>query len=117
MLRKADFESDIGDGDDLFRAKRRRHGLDAVQIDSLLALQGGRCAICGTDRPGLANWSIDHDHELAKVHRHPVNVGCRLCVRGIICNGCNTMLGAGRDNPSVLEQGAAYLRRWLGRRA
>jgi hypothetical protein len=41
------------------------------------------CAICGTDKPNPKNnrdWQADHDHVTGKP-------------RGILCAGCNTLLG------------------------
>lgn len=49
------------------------------------AAQGGRCAICLRPEERLF---VDHDHR----HCGP-GEGCRLCVRGLLCNGCNSALG------------------------
>ena len=50
-----------------------------------MALQGGRCAICLKAGEEL---EVDHDH------RHcPGKIGCRHCIRGMLCGRCNTALG------------------------
>jgi len=67
------------------------HGLTAAEIEAMLERQGRVCLICGLDRG--TGWVIDHDHELARLHPHAVNVGCRACVRGVLCRNCNTNLG------------------------
>ena len=43
-------------------------------------------------------WTLDHCHETGEF-------------RGWICNYCNMMLSRADDDPTVLERGAAYLRR------
>lgn len=66
---------------------------------ALLARQGGKCAICGTDRPGgRGTFHVDHDHATGKV-------------RALLCNACNTGLGAFRDDPVRLRAAADYLDR------
>jgi len=64
--------------------------------------QGNRCAICGTDRPGGRGvyWHIDHCHETGRV-------------RGLLCYGCNTLLGAAKDNPETLRSALEYINRAL----
>lgn len=92
------------------RTSRSLHGLTPGQVEVLFERQRGRCAVCGTNSPGQANWSIDHDHQKARLHGHRENVGCPRCVRGILCKGCNDALGGARDDPEVLERLAAYVR-------
>lgn len=79
-----------------------RHGLSIEQYNELLAEQGGRCAICGVvpDRP----FAIDHDHKCCPgVH------SCGKCVRGLLCNNCNTGIGMMADDPARLRSAANYL--------
>jgi hypothetical protein len=102
-------------GNDLVTVGRNRHGLTPVEFQMVLDHQGGRCAICRTADPGPNGWVIDHDHEVARTHPHPVGRGCRSCVRGITCNGCNSVLGYGRDDPDLLRTAAAYLEHNAGR--
>lgn len=87
---------------------RVRHGLRPEEVTLMLSAQGGLCLICR--RPiDARTLRIDHDHELAQAHGHSRAEGCRLCVRGLLCGDCNTMLGAGRDDPETLRRGAAYV--------
>ena len=75
----------LGPWDSRAPARRRSHGLTADERDALTALQGGLCALCGRSGEAL---EVDHDH------RHcPGPVGCRACVRGLLCPRCNTALG------------------------
>ena len=61
--------------------------------------QGGVCAICGGLPSNGRNLSADHDHD-------------SNTPRGLLCNDCNFMLGNAKDNPVILETGAAYLRKF-----
>lgn len=86
----------------------RRQGLTEAEVAHQLRLQEYLCMICG-DSLGL-EWAADHDHALARLHGHDPKQGCRWCFRGLLCKGCNLMLGWSRDRPEVLEAGAAYIR-------
>jgi hypothetical protein len=87
---------------------RRKYGLTVTARDELLVAQAGRCACCGTaivfattNVSGSAVKTkavVDHCHTTGRV-------------RAILCNGCNIGLGAFEDNPELLHQAAAYLRR------
>ncbi|MEV6488632.1 endonuclease VII domain-containing protein [Actinoplanes sp. NPDC051633] len=72
---------------------RRRYGIGQSEFDELLAAQGGRCAICGTDNPE----HVDHDHRTG-------------WVRGILCFNCNGGLGQFRDDPDFLASAITYLK-------
>ena len=58
------------------------------------------CEICSVDlvagRKGGNTQHIDHDHETG-------------IIRGVLCNNCNTMLGAAKDTPEILREAARYL--------
>jgi ferric-dicitrate binding protein FerR (iron transport regulator) len=76
---------------------KREYGITPADFDRLLAAQNGCCAICGTDKPGgMGRFHVDHDHATGRV-------------RGILCHGCNTVLGHSRDDPRVLLAATAYL--------
>lgn len=87
-----------------------KFGLTPEAFDALLAAQGGRCAVCGTDNPKrgnrVATWTIDHDHSCC-----PGKTSCGECVRGLLCSPCNRGMGILGDDPDILEAAAAYLRR------
>lgn len=78
------------------RRTLRAYGLTLEQFDEMLAVQGKRCAICGTTEPGRKGWAIDHDH-------------ATNFVRGLLCMGCNTALGQFQDDPTVIAKALAYL--------
>ena len=70
-----------------------------VTYDSLLALQGGRCAICRCV-PRTKRLAIDHDHKTG-------------LVRGLLCpgeRGCNHgLLGSAHDDANILAAAYWYL--------
>lgn len=75
--------------------------LSASAYNAMLALQGGRCAICG-NLPGRQRLAIDHDH-------------AQHAVRGLLCGKCNMALGSFQDNPALLRAAASYLERHQSR--
>lgn len=86
--------------DEILRRKerhiKRTYGLTLADFETMLANQGGGCAICASADHGGKSWHVDHDHETG-------------AVRGILCHGCNHALGGARDNPDVLIAAAKYL--------
>jgi len=72
------------------------YGIDAAEYARLLALQGGRCAICRR-RPGKRRLAVDHDHKTG-------------AVRGLACESCNhDLLGGARDTLAILKAAVNYL--------
>lgn len=59
------------------------------------------CEICGSTSRRLV---IDHDHRCCKSGR-----GCAKCIRGLLCQSCNTSLGKFQDSVDVLSKAIAYL--------
>lgn len=79
----------------------RRFGITPEELDALVRVQNGRCAICGTPDPGAqtsGEWCIDHDHVTGKI-------------RGLLCSRCNTGIGMLRDDPDVIASAFEYVRR------
>jgi hypothetical protein len=92
------------------RRKERAHArhiesnfeLTAEQYRAIYEMQGGRCALCGIATGKARRLAVEHDHELAEVHDHPVNRGCRLCIRGLACARCN-FYGVPLTMPALLR--------------
>lgn len=72
------------------------YGITSKERDKMLANQNGRCAICGTDKPGGRNWHIDHCHTTKKV-------------RSLLCTSCNVFLGRIEANPQLVEKIYTYI--------
>lgn len=85
----------------------KKYGLLAHEFTELLAAQNGCCPICNVTltlapqvrRAGVRKTDacIDHNHSSG-------------VIRGILCSLCNRMLGHTKDDPTILERAAAYLR-------
>ena len=76
---------------------KKRYNLSLEKYRSILARQGGVCAICGEqERAGWRRLSVDHDHETMKV-------------RGLLCRRCNSSIGLLKDNPELLKRAIQYL--------
>ena len=76
---------------------RSLYGITQADYDRLLALQYGRCAICGTTKPGTrGTWRVDHDHQTGQV-------------RGLLCDRCNLGIGYMQDNPDILMAAGRYV--------
>jgi hypothetical protein len=73
----------------------RQHGITQAQYDSLLARQGGVCAVCSQPPvsgvnivPHTDRLYIDHDHGCC-----PGSHSCGKCIRGLLCQRCNIRVG------------------------
>jgi hypothetical protein len=73
---------------------KRRYGITAKEADTMLAEQGGLCAIC---RAAPAA-HVDHDHATGRV-------------RQLLCFNCNGGLGQFKDDPTMLREAARYVER------
>lgn len=82
----------------------RRYGLTLESYEVLLSSQAGRCAICGTPST-IRNLSVDHDHRCCPDHKK----SCGRCVRGLLCDRCNQVIGLLDDNPELAVSVASYL--------
>lgn len=78
----------------------KTYGIDKAEYDRLLALQGGKCAICGRKPTGERRLAVDHNHQTSQV-------------RGLLCSGeygCNKgLLGSAHDDPRMLWNAYVYL--------
>jgi hypothetical protein len=84
------------------RSQRNRDERKAT----LLAEQGGLCAICGNPerrrnpRTGeLRQMAQDHDHVTGKP-------------RGLLCTDCNLAIGFFQDSIPTLESAIGYIKKW-----
>jgi len=83
----------------------RRYGLTPEQFDTMLAAQGGRCAICRTGSPGGQGWHVDHNHSCCNTRKR----SCGKCTRGILCSRCNIAIGNLRDDPVIIQAALDYV--------
>lgn len=81
--------------------------LDAYNL--LLQKQNYVCAICGKSETiikhgKLLNLSIDHDRSCCANEE-----SCGSCIRGLLCQSCNTGIGKLNDDINVLNSAITYL--------
>lgn len=87
----------------------RHVGCPVEVYEALLEAQGGACAICGRPETAMlrgvvVSLAVDHDHACC-----PGKRSCGRCIRGLLCNACNTGLGKFEDDPDLLRVAIAYL--------
>lgn len=90
------------------RRNRLKHfyKLTVEDFEAMLDIQDGLCAAsCGT-LLNAENWAVDHDHACC-----PSKRSCGLCVRGILCHGCNKGIGLFNDDPDRMMGAIIYLTR------
>ena len=85
------------------RKRWQRYGLTPFVFFEMLNMQEYKCMIC-LDPIDEHSARVDHDHK----HCGP-NKGCEVCVRGLLCDYCNKMLGSARDRIDVLKRAISYL--------
>lgn len=75
---------------------RALYNLTNKQFNEMLIDQCGLCAICNKQMIGYRNCCVDHDHRTFRV-------------RGLLCNGCNRLLGCVDDSTDILHSAIDYL--------
>lgn len=81
------------------RRVKLRCGLTIDEYDATYDKQGGRCLICGIEKP--ARYSKDR---LVVDHCHKTNK-----FRALLCSKCNTAIGLLGENPNVIANAITYL--------
>lgn len=91
-----------------YYAKNRERILDQLSVKlygvsrkekyTMLAAQGG-CAICQEKITTSKRVHMDHDHTTGKS-------------RGVLCSGCNCLLGYAKDDEKILARAIQYLKQW-----
>lgn len=79
------------------KSLKRFYGISLEQYNAMLVEQGGVCAGCGGPPTANGKFYVDHNHQTGRV-------------RGLLCHHCNVSIGYAKDDPSVLDKLAAYLR-------
>lgn len=96
----------------------RKYGITPEQYDQLSEQQEHKCALClqpevqrrREDRHGIVRvvdlLSIDHDHSC---ERHSPKKACVQCIRGLLCDDCNRLIGFAEAKPVVAARFSDYL--------
>lgn len=101
--RNPDYEKQRYQADKIGTRERhliRKYKVTLADYEMMLTAQGGRCAICGCTEDTQHNgvFHVDHCHRTG-------------AVRGLLCRGCNHVLGHLRDDPGLLQNAITYLQR------
>lgn len=86
-----------------FKAIERTYNLPKELFIAMLEAQDYNCAICGSDN-GRRFLEVDHDHACC-----PGKYSCGECIRGLLCNKCNSALAFINDDLGILECIKSYL--------
>lgn len=80
------------------RGLRWRYNLTLEQKDKMFLDQNHKCPICNQSFTDVNMLQVDHNHTTEEI-------------RGLLCQGCNILLGAAKDNPIVLKNAINYLKK------
>ena len=86
------------------RNLKTRYNISAEEYFQLLSDQGGVCAVCKKENVAGRRLDVDHDHSCCPGER-----SCGMCVRDLLCGGCNRGLGDFKDNVDLLRAAVEYL--------
>jgi len=97
---------------DKVRDTRLKHkfGISLEIYLDMLNKQNGVCAICGKDevilvKGSLRKLAVDHDRKCCSGQK-----SCGKCVRGLLCQYCNTALGLFREDETLLIKAINYIK-------
>lgn len=82
---------------DRWASRNYKYNVTKEFLVDLYQKQGGKCAICKDFPQTARNLHVDHCHQTG-------------AVRGLLCHGCNTGIGALRDNPEIVANALSYLK-------
>jgi hypothetical protein len=87
---------------------KRNFHITQARFDELLLAQGGKCKTCNSlDPGGMGAFHIDHDHNCC-----PGKKCCGKCIRGLLCQLCNDLIGKAREKAETLRACADYVHTW-----
>ena len=78
-------------------ALKRRYGINIGTVEAMRRFQDNACAVCGVTGKRLC---VDHNHKTNRV-------------RGLVCGGCNSLIGYIEARPTRIMNVLRYLR-WHG---
>jgi Recombination endonuclease VII len=85
---------------------KKTYNISIDEYNRLFTKQRCECAICQESIKTNRNFAIDHNHKCC-----PGKKSCGKCIRGLLCNRCNTILGLGDDSILLFQSIIAYLER------
>lgn len=86
-----------------WRSLLAQYGVSKDQWDAMFAAQDGACALCCESSPER-RLGVDHEHACCGA-----NNACPKCIRGLLCDTCNRMIGLAERKPKMRQLFAFYL--------
>jgi hypothetical protein len=83
-------------------SRKYYYGITLEDFNQKMASQDSKCAIC---HKHLVRPSLDHGHDCC-----PGKKSCGKCIRGILCQRCNTIIGLASDSVEILSTAIQYLK-------
>jgi Recombination endonuclease VII len=88
---------------------KHKFNITSSQYKTILDKQNGLCGICGQEETTktagkLRNLAVDHDRSCCPGER-----SCGQCIRGLLCQACNTGIGKLGDSVLILQGAINYL--------
>ena len=82
---------------DRWSSRAYKYGVTQQFLIDLYNKQEGKCALCGDEPTTERGLHVDHCHATQKV-------------RGLLCHGCNTGIGALKENIEIFSKAISYLK-------
>lgn len=90
---------------------KQKFKITLEQYEQMLAEQNYKCAICEISQEEYGkNFSVDHNRKCCSG-----SISCGKCVRGLLCNICNLVIGNMNDEGDILMKAVEYLNKNKGR--
>jgi len=87
---------------------QRTFNITLDQYNILLKQQDNKCFICKRDQSEFSKaLSVDHNHSCC-----PGKESCGKCVRGLLCDLCNYLIGYCNDNTKTLVEAIKYIEKY-----
>lgn len=83
------------------------YGLAEHELQQRFLEQEKSCGLCFAPL-SYPNFHVDHDHACCPDKGR----SCGKCIRGLLCPGCNLLLGHAGESIERLESAIRYLKKW-----
>ena len=80
---------------------KNKYSITLDEFNNKVEKQNHVCAICKTH---MSKPCVDHDHKCCSQNKR----SCGKCIRGILCDACNRLLGDAKDSIECLQNAIKY---------
>lgn len=89
-----------------YQAIKRSYNISSEEYEEMKQQQNYLCLIC--KHAPEEEFSIDHDHSCCPERSR----SCGNCIRGLLCNSCNQVIGFFKDDISTVQSAIDYLTKY-----